>query len=59
MRTTRRLTLRKESLTELTPGDLANVAAGQAAVTVPCPYSLPGCLTKDLSAVLANCPFGA
>jgi hypothetical protein len=52
----RRLTLRKEALTELTPAELVAVAG--AAVTQPCPYSAPQCLTREISAVLANCPFG-
>jgi hypothetical protein len=61
MRSTRRLTLRKEALTELTPGDLAGVAAGQDAQTWYCPYSALQCLTRipacaNLSAALADCP---
>jgi hypothetical protein len=63
MRTSRRLTLRKESLTDLTPAELADVAAGQDAQTWYCPYSALQCLTRvsacaNLSAALADCPFG-
>jgi hypothetical protein len=56
MRTVRKLSLRKESLTELTSDEMASVAG--AAVTVPCPYTLTTCVTTKLSAVLAHCPLG-
>ena len=63
MRTTRTLTLRKESLTELTTEEMTSVAGGQ--VTWPCPYSLVQCTTviatvllHDLSAAVATCPLG-
>jgi hypothetical protein len=60
MRTARRLTLRKEALTDLTTDEIAGVAGAQQP-TVPCPYSALQCLTRvtrcvDLSAVLADCP---
>jgi hypothetical protein len=54
MRTTRTLSLRKEALTELTAGELSDVAGAQA--TVPCPYSLAPCLTPKISALFVNCP---
>jgi hypothetical protein len=61
MRTTRRLTLRKESLADLTPADLAGVVAGQNQ-TYYCPYSALQCFTKvgacaQISAALVDCPF--
>jgi hypothetical protein len=59
---TRRLTLRKEALTDLTPQDLDAVAGGQQAQTWYCPYSLLQCFTtnvkacQNLSAAIQDCP---
>ncbi|MDQ1713633.1 MAG: hypothetical protein QOE45_3083 [Frankiaceae bacterium] len=61
MRTGRRLTLRKEALTDLTPAEM-DVVAGAQQQTFYCPYSALQCLTKvtacaNLSAALQDCPF--
>jgi hypothetical protein len=58
---TRRLTLRKEALTDLTPQDLDAVAGAQQQ-TAFCPYSLLQCFTtnvktcQNLSAAIQDCP---
>jgi hypothetical protein len=63
MRTARKLTLRKEALTDLTPADLDSIVGAQQQ-TYNCPYSATlQCFTRpvrcqqvDISALLADCP---
>lgn len=56
----RTLVLRAEALSELTAGELSDVAGAQA--TVPCPFSLVQCVTINvctkISAALRDCPLG-
>jgi hypothetical protein len=62
MRNARRLTLRKEALTDLTTDEIAGVAGAQQQ-TAYCPYSLLQCHTHDkvctaISAAIQDCPLG-
>jgi hypothetical protein len=64
MRSQRRLTLRKEALTDLTPADLDAVVGAQQqtydcpqSATIQCYFTRPvRCQQPDLSAMLADCP---